>query len=114
MDLQNTAPRVVTSPIQSATRVTNEKIRLTYEISGQPPPVPATTWQPQNGEVWEIVYEKVGSKLRTDTFKRVDGAKVNILDGDYWMPAGEWNADRPPANWRDTGKPTELFERCLD
>jgi len=103
-------PRRIVTPLTSAVRLTNDKIRLTWVQNGiLPGALPAAA---QNGEVWEIVYEKQGARLKVLELERQDGQKIVVKDGFQYRPAGGWKEF--PTTWENTGQVAPLNEKCLD
>ena len=106
-----------TIQISSAERITNEKIKLTYtvtsarNVSGKS----VYVW-PMDGEIWEVVYEKIGDKMRAWLSQRADGGKVLVRNGHPTVVGGNWNPEKPgPVMvWNEKPENVPLLERCTN
>jgi hypothetical protein len=111
-------PRTTVEKISSAVVVTNNKLKYTYILEGEPPTISKVPWLPQNGETWEHVLEKRNDRLQSIIFKRVDGKKTMVEDGFIYSPTEEakakWRQGEMPSQWTNTGRPSNTIERCRE
>ena len=108
--------------IKSATRITNDKIKVTIVISGQPDYMEiyrahetmrtVAQWYPLNGQTWSSVIQKVGEKIRTIDSRREDGKAFQIKDGLGYRHAS--STENSQTEWISTGKSAPFFEKCLN
>jgi hypothetical protein len=99
--------------VQEAVRVSEEKLKFTVRVEKRATS-DVTPMQfkalPQPGEVWEIVYVKVGNKFRTYSSKERDGDKVLVKNGVQYIAKDDAHGGFSMEN---SGKLTPLNERCL-
>jgi hypothetical protein len=114
----NLPRRTTQFEFDSAERVTNDKIKLTYKFSTTMPIAGRFVYtSPMNGETWEVVWLKVGDdKIRSWAAQTVDGKKFSVRNGHPTIPGGNWNADQPsPVTiWNEAPRETPLLERCTN
>jgi hypothetical protein len=94
--------RTIIRKILDARRVSEMKLQYTYLIEGVSSSVPAQLRDavPEDGEIFELTFEKQGNKLKTWSFQRQDGKKQIIKDG----------IDLQGRN----PHPAETLEKCTD
>jgi hypothetical protein len=104
--------RTVESTIETAKRVTDDKLAIT---SIQRTDLGATlAWVRQPGEIWDAVLVKEGDKYRTFMAQRDDGKKIVVEDGfEVRVPPGT-PANALPDHWVRSDKATSWFSRCGD
>jgi hypothetical protein len=100
--------------VESATRVTEQKLKIAYIIVGQPEAMSRFAYQPQNGELWSDVLERNGAKIKINSRQRDDSRKIQIKDGFIYGPPSSFKMDEVPTEYQNTGQPAPLREKCLD
>ena len=65
---------------------------------------------PQPGEVWEIVYVKIGNKLRIFSNEQRDGDKMQVRDGFQYIPKDDGKGGFSMEN---SGVRMPPLEKCL-
>lgn len=98
--------------IETATRIADDKLRITSVQVGVPGEVIKLAWFRQPGERWETVFVKAGSKYRVYSAQSEDGRKISARDGFMYAPPPDTKYDAIPTNWVRMEKETPLFERC--
>lgn len=106
-------PIITTTQFSSATRIAEDKIKLTYTVP--PSPIDVVGWVayviPLPGEVWEMVVRREANKIRTWDWRRTDGQKIRMQNGHSVLPADSWNKTGPVSGWKEMYESVAL-EKC--
>jgi hypothetical protein len=116
-DSQTNTPgqvRKIISPIESAQRVTEDKIKLvtlgTEDLKGR-----VQYLLPVRDEKWDTIYIREGNKLRVWSFKRSDGMKVRIDNGKIYEPEPSWKPEHGAVQrWVQSNSEVNDLEKCLN
>jgi hypothetical protein len=107
-------PSISTTQFNSAARIAEDKIKLTYTIPPSSINVVGSAAYviPLPGEVWETVFRREGNKLRGWDWRRADGQKIRMQNGLSVLPADGWNKTGPVSSWKETGNESVALEKC--
>ena len=102
--------------IHSAIRIADDKIKIVSTWDN--PSGNTVMWWRQPGEVWEIVWLKVGDKFRTFSAHREDGKKI-LAEAGFEVrppppPPSSKMYETLPTSWERMKQETPLFEKCSD
>jgi hypothetical protein len=106
-------PNSSTRQFESATRITAEKIKLTYIVQAQAEVLRKFAYLPQDGESWQLVLEKVGGKIKPFSTQRGDGRKISVKDGFIYEHPTTVKIGETQPDYVNTGRPAALLEKCL-
>ena len=98
--------------VKEASRLSEKKLKLLVLIKTQKiqSPSPLMKGLPQPGEVWEIVYVKVGNKFQIFSTEQKDGDKLSVRDGFQFIPKDDGQGGFSMEN---SGVRMPPLEKCL-
>jgi hypothetical protein len=100
--------------IKSATRLTEEKIRLTYVLDGGKQTYDGLTKVvPADPKVITSVFQKEGSKIRLVERYNEDKTVIAVIAGKIFIPNLQAKSPADP-RYISTGSDHQLWERCLN
>jgi hypothetical protein len=103
-----------TGPIDTAVRLSDDKLKLTYIVPGSPPKPGerVAKWAPLPSDDWMVVFVKAGSKIRLVESRSIDGRKLALRDGFIYQPKFGQDPDGIPSEWVNSGREQPNWEKC--